>query len=91
MARDRRESDRQTTGPGRAFARLERHWRTATAPQGLAASALADADLWGLSLAGLPGLLDATTRWLVLLERDGVDAALDALPCMPQHAATGRT
>src|SRR5438552_3130633 len=70
---------------------IERHWRTATAPQGLAASALADADLWGLSLAGLPGLLEATTRWLVLLERDGVDAALDALPGMPQHAATGRT
>src|SRR5213080_1229533 len=69
----------------------DRHWRTATAPQGLAASALADADLWGLSLAGLPGLLEATTRWLVLLERDGVDAALDALPGMPQHAATGRT
>ena len=70
---------------------IERHWRTATAPHGLAASALADADLWGLSLAGLPGLLEATTRWLVLLERDGVDAALDALPGMPQHAATGRT
>src|SRR5438093_741147 len=70
---------------------IERHWRTATAPQGLAASALADADLWGLSLAGLPGLLEATTRWLVLLERDGVDAALDALPGMPEHAATGRT
>src|SRR5947199_235279 len=70
---------------------IERHWRTATALQGLTASALADADLWGLSLAGLPGLLAATTRSLVLLERDGVDAALDALPGMPLHAATGPT
>src|SRR2546426_6619798 len=29
---------------------IERHWRTATELQGLVASALADADLWGLSL-----------------------------------------
>src|SRR6058998_2891837 len=70
---------------------VERHWRTATELQGLAASALADADLWGLSLAALPGLLEATTRWLVLLDRDGVDAALEALPGMPEHTATGRT
>jgi tagaturonate reductase len=70
---------------------IERHWRTATAPQGLAASALADADLWGVNLAELPGLLEATTRWLLLLERDGVDAALEALPGMSQHAATGWT
>jgi len=70
---------------------IERHLRTATAPQQLAASALADADVWGVNLAELPGLLEATTRWLVLLERDGVDAALDALPSMPEHAVTGRT
>src|SRR5438874_1173269 len=70
---------------------IERHWRTATTLQGLAGSALADADLWGVNLAELPGLLEATTRWLVLLERDGVDAALAALPGMAEHAATGRT
>ena len=70
---------------------IERHWRTATTLQGLAGSALADADLWGVNLAELPGLLEATTRWLVLLERDGVDAALAALPGTLEHAATGRT
>ena len=70
---------------------IERHLMTATAPQQLAASALADADVWGVNLADLPGLLEATTRWLVLLERDGVDAALAALPGMPEHVATGRT
>src|SRR5213083_63220 len=70
---------------------IERHWRTATALPGLAASALADTDLWGVNLAELPGLLEATTRWLLLLERDGVDAALEALPRMPEHTATGRT
>ena len=69
---------------------IERHWRAATTLQGLAGSALADADLWGVNLAELPGLLEATTRWLVLLERDGVDAALAALPGMAEHAATGR-
>ena len=70
---------------------IERHWRTATALPGLAASALADTDLWGVNLAELPGLLEATTRWLLLLERDGVDAALEALRGMPEHTATGRT
>ncbi|HXL33602.1 MAG TPA: tagaturonate reductase [Gemmatimonadales bacterium] len=70
---------------------IERHWRTATTPQELVASALADADVWGVDLAALPGLPEATTRWLVMLERDGVDAALDALPGTPEHAATGRT
>jgi len=69
----------------------ERHWRTATTLHGLAASALADADLWGVSLAELPGLLEATTRWLGLLEREGADAALEALPSTAEHAATGRT
>src|SRR5207302_11181985 len=70
---------------------IERRWRTATTLQGLAGSALADADLWGVNLAELPGLLEATTHWLVLLERDGVDAALAALPGMAEHAAPGRT
>jgi len=70
---------------------IERHWRTATAAPGLAASALADTDVWGVNLAVLPGLLEATTRWLVLLEQDGVDAALEALPRTPEHAATGRS
>jgi len=71
---------------------IERHLR-AVAPNALddlARRALSDADLWGANLAELPGLLEATTRWLVLLERDGVDAALAALPGMPEHAATGR-
>jgi tagaturonate reductase len=70
---------------------IERHWRTATAPPGLAASALADTDVWGVNLAELPGLLEATTRWLVLLEQDGVDAALEALPRTPERTATGRS
>jgi hypothetical protein len=39
----------------------------------------------------LPGLLEAMTHWLLLLERDGVDAALATLPGMAEHAATGRT
>ena len=38
-----------------------------------------------------PGLVEATTRWLLLLEREGVDAALDALRGMPEHSTTGRT
>ncbi len=42
----------------------------------LAARALADEALWGSSLAHLPGFLEATTRSLVALERDGVEAAL---------------
>jgi len=70
---------------------IERHWRTATAPPGLAASALADTDVWGVNLAVLPGLLEATTRWLVLLEQDGADAALEALPRTPERTATGRS
>ena len=72
---------------------IERHWRTveANALEELARAALSDVDLWGVNLAELPGLLEATTRWLLLLERDGVDAALEALPGMPKHTATGRT
>ena len=81
---------------------IERHWRAvdpdaapgpvlATALERLAARALADAGLWGANLTELPGLLEATTRWLLALERDGVDAALEALHGMPDYAATGRT
>jgi len=72
---------------------IERHWRTVE-PNALeepARTALSDTDLWGANLAELPGLLEATTRWLVLLQRDGVDAALAALPGLPEQAATGRT
>src|SRR5256885_303448 len=81
---------------------MERHWRAlgrepasgpglAAALERLATSALGDTDLWGENLAELPGLVGATTRWLLLLEREGVDAALDALPGMPEDATTGRT
>ena len=84
------------------FPLIERHWRAvdpdaapgpvlAAALERLAARALADAGLWGANLAELPGLLEATTRWLLTLERDGVDAALEALHGMPEYAATGRT
>jgi tagaturonate reductase len=51
----------------------------------LAARVLADRSLWGSSLAELPGFLEATTRWLIVLERDGVDAALDSLS-VPAYA-----
>jgi tagaturonate reductase len=75
---------------------VSRHWRQADPDLGpgpvpaltlerLAARALADRALWGSSLAELPGFLDATTRRLVLLERDGVDAALESLPA-PAYA-----
>ncbi|PYP14741.1 MAG: hypothetical protein DMD52_12815 [Gemmatimonadetes bacterium] len=81
---------------------IERHWRaagreTASGPglaaalERLAASALGDASLWGGNLAELPGLVETTTRWLLLLEREGVYAALDALRGMPEHSTTGRT
>jgi len=81
---------------------IDRHWRAAdpdpapgpvlaAAWERLAASALPDAELWGANLAELPGLLEATTRWLLSLERDGVAATLEALRAMPEHAGTGRT
>jgi tagaturonate reductase len=75
------------------LSRIERHWRTVepNALEQLARGALSDTDLWGVNLAELPGLLEATTRWLLLLERDGVDAALQALPGMPEPTPTGRT
>ena len=56
----------------------------------MVAGALADTELWGVNLAGLLGFLEATTRWLLLLERDGVDGALEALCGTPEHAASGR-
>ncbi|PYP44247.1 MAG: altronate oxidoreductase [Gemmatimonadetes bacterium] len=70
---------------------IEQHWRATTALPEFAARALADRELWGVNLAELPGLLEATTRWLVLLERDGVAAALEALPGTPEHATTSGT
>ncbi len=70
---------------------MERHERATTALPEFAARALADTEVWGVNLAELPGLLEATTRWLVLLERDGVAAALEALPGTPEHATTSRT
>jgi tagaturonate reductase len=81
---------------------IDRHWRAvALAPasgpvlaatlENLAATALADASLWGANLAELPGLLEATTRWLLLLERDGVWAALEALRSISVYAAPGRS
>lgn len=59
-----------------------RHWQEGGEDVArVAASALADAALWGTNLAALspPGLVEATTRWLARLTCDGVDAALDAL------------
>ena len=66
---------------------VTRHWQAVDADRApgpvprdrlerLAVSALADATLWGSSLAHLPGFLEATTRSLVALERDGVEATL---------------
>lgn len=57
--------------------------------EGAAAAVLADAELWGRNLAELPGLAAAISRWLVLLERDGVGPALDVLAALP--TAVGRT
>ena len=68
---------------------VERHWRAVTTWEELAARALADAELWGVSLARLPGFLDATSYWLLLLERDGVDGALAALQRAPDHMTSG--
>jgi tagaturonate reductase len=67
--------------------RVGRHWGvvdpdrraasvTGEALRSLAARALADAELWGTSLAHLPGFLEAVTRSLLVLEREGADAAL---------------
>jgi len=67
------------------LATVARHWFGPTgAPARLAAdvaaSALADPAIWGTSLAGVPGLVNAVARWLDLIERDGVEGALAALP-----------
>lgn len=83
------------------FPLIERHWRAvdphpalgpvpATTWEQLAASALADIGLWGVDLARLPGFLEATTRWLLALERSGVEPALAALRENPEPAASGR-
>lgn len=82
---------------------IERHWRavnpvsatgsvSAATWEQLAASALADEGLWGAgaNLASVPGFLEATTRWLLVLERAGVDGALAALGAVPDHATSGR-
>ncbi|HEX2716539.1 MAG TPA: tagaturonate reductase [Gemmatimonadaceae bacterium] len=72
------------------LALLTRHWRAAgpgdpsegiatETLERVAASASADAALWGESLARIPGLVAALTRWLVTLEREGVDGALETL------------
>jgi tagaturonate reductase len=79
---------------------IEGHWRAvdpepAPGPVGaaplekLAATALADTGLWGVNLAELPGLLEATSRWLLLLEREGVGAALETLRAMSAYATPG--
>ncbi|HEX4629284.1 MAG TPA: tagaturonate reductase [Gemmatimonadales bacterium] len=69
---------------------VERHWDAATTWEQLAARALADEALWGVNLARLPGFLDVTTRWLLMLQREGVDAALAALRPAADHVSAGR-
>ncbi len=64
---------------------IERYWRGADSDP---TAALADAGVWGVSLAASPGFREATTRWLLLLERNGVEAALEALLGAPEHAAS---
>jgi tagaturonate reductase len=77
---------------------VTRHWSAidakatpgripSTTLEGVAASVLADTDLWGHNLTELPGLTAAISRWLVLLERDGVGPALDVLASLPTVAA----
>ncbi len=73
------------------LALVARHWQAvlpdattqpAAAPtppaalERLVARALADPALWGSSLAQVPGLLEACSHSLIVLERDGVEAAL---------------
>jgi tagaturonate reductase len=83
------------------YALIERHWRavdpgrvpaslSATAWEQLAARALSDEELWGANLARLRGVLEATTHWLLTLERDGVAGALAALRPAPDHATSAR-
>jgi tagaturonate reductase len=79
------------------LAAVARHW-SAVDPSGapgpipsatlerLAASVLADAELWGRDLGDLPGVAPAITRWLILLEREGLEPALDAVGAMPAAA-----
>jgi tagaturonate reductase len=76
------------------LAAVTRHWeavdpKLARAPiptaalERVAASVLADAELWGRDLTELPGVTATISRWLVLLERDGVARALDVLGSLP--------
>jgi hypothetical protein len=37
---------------------------------------LADAGVWGARLDRLPGFVAAATRWMLALERDGIEAVL---------------
>ncbi len=80
---------------------IDRHWRAVESDPApgpvladvltqLAARALADRAVWGTSLSTLPGFLEAATRWLLLLERDGVAAAVDALREMPATTSARR-
>jgi tagaturonate reductase len=80
------------------LASIDTHWAAvdparAPAPvppevlERLAARVLADAMLWGHDLSGVPGFLASTTRWLLLLEREGVHAALDVFRGLPAPAA----
>lgn len=62
---------------------------TAQSLEALAARALPDARLWGDDLAAVPGFVASTTGWLVLLEGEGVQAALDRFGGVPAPAAPG--
>ena len=41
--------------------------------------ALNEDALWGTTLGAIPGFVEATTRWLAALEKDGVARAIDEL------------
>src|ERR1041385_8264629 len=64
-------------GPGSARGGCHRRGgEGARRPRARPRRALAAAELWGTSLAHLPGFLEAVTRSLLVLEREGADAAL---------------
>ncbi|HVH66816.1 MAG TPA: tagaturonate reductase [Gemmatimonadales bacterium] len=81
---------RPTDGQDADAMLIERHWQVGTTWEQLVSRALADEELWGVNLARLPGFLEATTRWSLMLERGGTDAALVALQRAPDHAILGR-
>jgi tagaturonate reductase len=58
---------------GLAFA-LAAHLRMVNAPR----EWLADDALWGAPLASVPGLVDATVRWLAVIDQNGVMRAVEA-------------